>query len=90
FGARNIFRMAIFVCMIGSIACAFSNSITAFVVSRLIHGAGGSMMTPVSRLLLVRVTPRHELVDAMACLTIPALICPIMGPPIGTLIQKIQ
>ncbi len=41
------------------------------------------MMTPVSRLLLVRGTPRHELVDAMAWLTIPALIGPIMGPPIG-------
>ncbi|MDR9785102.1 MFS transporter [Rhizobium redzepovicii] len=83
FGARNIFRMAIFVFMIGSVACAFSNSIAAFVVARLIQGAGGSMMTPVSRLLLVRGTPRHELVDAMAWLTIPALIGPIMGPPIG-------
>ncbi|WP_454853779.1 MFS transporter [Rhizobium binxianense] len=83
FGARNIFRVAIFVFMIGSIGCAFSNSIGAFVISRLIQGAGGSMMTPVSRLLLVRGTPRHQLVNAMAWLTIPALIGPIMGPPIG-------
>lgn len=83
FGARNIFRLAIFVFMIGSICCAFSNSIAAFVVSRLIQGAGGSMMTPVGRLLLVRGTPRNQLVNAMAWLTIPALIGPIMGPPIG-------
>lgn len=83
FGARNIFRLAIFVFMIGSICCAFSNSIATFVVSRLIQGAGGSMMTPVGRLLLVRGTPRNQLVNAMAWLTIPALIGPIMGPPIG-------
>ncbi|WP_405049771.1 MFS transporter [Rhizobium sp. 1399] len=83
FGARNIFRLAIFVFMVGSVACAFSNSIAAFVISRLIQGAGGSMMTPVGRLLLVRGTPRHQLVNAMAWLTIPALIGPIMGPPIG-------
>lgn len=83
FGARNIFRLAIFVFMVGSIACAFSGSITAFVISRLIQGAGGSMMTPVGRLLLVRGTPRNQLVNAMAWLTIPALIGPIMGPPIG-------
>jgi EmrB/QacA subfamily drug resistance transporter len=83
FGAKNIFRLAIFVFMLGSIACAFSNSIAAFVLSRLLQGAGGSMMTPVGRLLLVRGTPRDQLVNAMAWLTIPALIGPIMGPPVG-------
>ncbi|HEY4201936.1 MAG TPA: DHA2 family efflux MFS transporter permease subunit [Devosiaceae bacterium] len=83
FGAKNIFRLAIFVFMVGSIACAFSNSIGAFVISRLIQGAGGSMMTPVGRLLLVRGTPRNQLVNAMAWLTIPALVGPIMGPPVG-------
>ncbi len=83
FGALNIFRLAIGVFMIGSIGCAFSNSIEAFVIARLIQGAGGSMMTPVSRLLLVRGTPRNQLVDALAWLTIPALVGPILGPPVG-------
>jgi EmrB/QacA subfamily drug resistance transporter len=83
FGAKNIFRLAIVVFVLGSIACGFSNSITAFVFSRFFQGIGGSMMTPVGRLLLVRGTPRNELVNAMAWLTIPALIGPIMGPPLG-------
>ncbi len=83
FGAKNIFRIAIVVFVIGSIACGFSNSIHAFVLSRFLQGIGGSMMTPVGRLLLVRSTPRNELVSAMAWLTIPALIGPIMGPPLG-------
>jgi MFS family permease len=60
-----------------------SNSIHAFVLSRFLQGIGGSMMTPVGRLLLVRGTPREELVSAMAWLTIPALLGPITGPPLG-------
>ncbi|WP_291397638.1 MFS transporter [Devosia sp.] len=83
FGARNIFRVAIVVFMAGSICCAFSDSLLAFVLSRFLQGIGGSMMTPVARLVLVRTTPRNELVSAMAWLTIPALIGPISGPPLG-------
>ena len=83
FGAKNIFRLAIVVFVVGSIACGSSRSIEAFVFSRFFQGIGGSMMTPVGRLLLVRGTPRSELVNAMAWLTIPALLGPIMGPPLG-------
>jgi EmrB/QacA subfamily drug resistance transporter len=83
FGAKNVFRAAIVVFALGSVACAFAGSIHAFVLARFLQGVGGSMMTPVGRLLLVRSTPRNELVSAMAWLTIPALIGPIMGPPLG-------
>lgn len=83
FGARRVFRLAMLVFMIGSVACAFSNSLPQFVVARFIQGMGGAMMGPVARLVLVRMTPRHQLVDAMAWLTIPGLIGPIVGPPFG-------
>jgi EmrB/QacA subfamily drug resistance transporter len=83
FGARNIFRWAIAVFVIGSILCAFSYSLETFVGSRFLQGMGASMMTPIARLVLVRATPRGELVRAMAWLTIPALIGPLTGPPVG-------
>lgn len=83
FGAKNIFRLAIFIFMLGSLACAFSFSLETFVISRFFQGMGSSMMTPVGRLLLVRSTPRNELVNAMAWLTVPALIAPVTGPLIG-------
>jgi EmrB/QacA subfamily drug resistance transporter len=82
-GARNVFRGAILVFIVGSVACAGSNSLVTFVLSRLLQGLGGAMMTPVARLVLVRVTPRSQLVNAMAWLSIPGLIGPIVGPPIG-------
>ncbi len=83
FGARTVFRWAIVVFMVGSVCCAASNSLLTFVLSRFLQGVGGAMMTPVARLVLVRATPRNQLVDAMAWLSIPGLIGPILGPPIG-------
>ncbi len=82
-GARNLLSAAIIVFILGSIACAFSDSLTSFVIARFVQGMGGSMMTPVARILLVRSTPRDQLVSAMAWLAVPALIGPMMGPPIG-------
>ena len=83
FGARNVFRGAMVVFVLGSIACAVANSLLAFVGARFLQGMGGALMTPVARLVLVRSTPRHDLVAAMAWLTIPGLIGPIVGPPFG-------
>jgi EmrB/QacA subfamily drug resistance transporter len=83
YGAKRIFRIAIGVFMLGSIACALSGSLLDFVLARFTQGLGGAMMTPVARLVLVRSTPKRELVNAMAWLTIPALIGPLVGPPVG-------
>jgi EmrB/QacA subfamily drug resistance transporter len=83
FGAKRVFRAAIAVFMIGSIACAVSGSLAAFVISRFLQGIGGAMMTPVGRLVLVRSTPKSDLVAAMAWLSVPALVGPVVGPPVG-------
>lgn len=83
FGAKRLFCTAIGVFVIGSIACATAGSLEAFVLARFLQGMGGSMMTPVARLLLVRATPRQNLVSAMAWLTIPGLLGPLVGPPVG-------
>jgi EmrB/QacA subfamily drug resistance transporter len=83
YGARSVFRWAIIVFILGSVCCAVSNSLLTFVLSRFLQGMGGAMMTPVARLVLVRVTPRNQLVDAMAWLSIPGLVGPIVGPPVG-------
>jgi len=83
FGARTVFRSAIAVFVLGSIGCAVSNSLTGFVIARIVQGMGGAMMTPVGRLVLVRAVDRRALIDAMAWVSVPAMIGPIMGPPLG-------
>jgi EmrB/QacA subfamily drug resistance transporter len=83
FGARTVFRAAIAVFVLGSIGCALSSSLTDFVIARIVQGMGGAMMTPVGRMVLVRSISRRELVGAMAWVTTPALIGPVLGPPVG-------
>ena len=83
FGARNVFRVAIAVFMLGSIGCAASRSLDEFVLARVIQGMGGAMMTPVGRLIMVRTVDKSNLLNAMSLVTMPALIGPIAGPPLG-------
>ena len=83
FGARKVFRAAILVFTLGSILCGFSTTLVAVVAARIVQGVGGAMMVPVGRLVILRTAPRSELVRAMAWLTIPALIGPLIGPPLG-------
>ena len=83
YGAKRVFQAAIFVFMAGSIGCAMAGSLGGFVIARFLQGMGGAMMTPVARLVLFRTTPRGELVSAMAWLTVPGLIGPLIGPPLG-------
>ncbi|WAJ27103.1 MFS transporter [Antarcticirhabdus aurantiaca] len=82
-GAKLVFQGAIAVFMLGSLACAFANSLESFVLARFLQGMGGAMMTPVGRLLLVRASSKSDLVGAMTWFSIPAMIGPLVGPPIG-------
>src|SRR6202162_482118 len=83
FGARTVFRIAIAVFMVGSIGCALSGSLHSFVVARFLQGMGGALMAPVGRLALMRSVDRRNLVAAMTWVTMPALIGPLLGPPLG-------
>ncbi len=83
FGSRTVFRAAIGLFTIGSIACAQAPTLWALVAARMVQGAGGAMMSPVGRLVMLRVVSKAELVRSMAWLMVPATIGPIVGPPVG-------
>jgi EmrB/QacA subfamily drug resistance transporter len=83
FGARRIFRLAIAVFTVGSILCGQSVNLPMLVLARLFQGMGGAMMVPVGRLVLLRSVAAEDLVDAMSWFTVPALLGPVLGPPVG-------
>ena len=83
YGARNVFRIAIVVFTLGSVLCGQADSLAFLVCARILQGLGGAMMVPVGRLLLLRTAAKTELVAAMAWLTTPALLGPVVGPPLG-------
>jgi EmrB/QacA subfamily drug resistance transporter len=82
-GARTTFVTAIGVFLLGSVLCAVSASLEMLVAARFLQGMGGAMMVPVGRLILLRSIPKSELVQAWNYLTIPALLGPLLGPPLG-------
>ena len=83
FGALTVFRAAIAVFIASSIGCAMADSLPVLVGARFVQGMGGAMMVPVGRLIVLRVVKKSEMLNAMAWLTIPALVAPVIGPPLG-------
>ncbi len=83
FGARRVFSFAIVVFTLGSIACGVSTTLPELVGARILQGMGGALMVPVGRLVLLRTVPKSDLVRAMSFVSVPALIGPVMGPPLG-------
>lgn len=83
FGARTVFSLALLIFTLSSFFCGLTHSVTQFVLMRVIQGIGGAMMVPVGRLVVLRTTPKDQLIKAIATLTWPALVAPILGPPLG-------
>lgn len=86
FGTRRVFRWAIALFLIGSLACGMAFDVPSLVCARILQGIGGAMMTPVGRLALVKAFPRSELLRTMNYVIIPAMIGPLIGPFTGGVI----
>lgn len=88
FGARKIFTLALAIFTLASVFCGLSTHVDVFVAMRILQGIGGALMVPVGRLAVLRTTPKHQLIKAIATLTWPALVAPIIGPPLGGFITR--
>jgi EmrB/QacA subfamily drug resistance transporter len=83
FGSRPVFQAAIALFMGGSLISAQAPALWIIVLARFLQGIGGAMMIPVGRLVLLRSVAKKDMVSAMSWLIMPALIGPILGPPLG-------
>lgn len=82
-GARNVFCVAIATFTAASLLCALSQDLTMLTLSRILQGAGGAMMVPVGTLVVLRGTPKQDLLRATAYLVWPGLLAPVLAPVIG-------
>lgn len=83
YGTKKVFIFALFLFSLGSLFCSLSQNLTHLVFSRILQGVGGSLMTPVGKLALIRTFLKKELLKAMNFAIIPALIGPVLGPLVG-------
>ncbi|SAY49230.1 putative transport protein HsrA [Komagataeibacter rhaeticus] len=83
FGSRLTLRWAIGLFLAGSLICARAHSLPVLALARLVQGAGGAMMVPVGRLVVLRSVAKAELLSVMAWVMLPATIGPMAGPVLG-------
>lgn len=83
FGSRTVFGSAIAVFTIASVLCGMSDGVGTFTAARLLQGIGGAMMVPVGRMIVVRSTDKPQLMRAIATITWPGIVAPVVGPPVG-------
>lgn len=83
FGTRKTFILSLVLFSLGSVFCSLSQDLTQLVVSRVIQGLGGALMTPVGKLAMIKTYKKNELVKALNYAIIPALIGPVLGPLLG-------
>ena len=86
FGARRVFTAAIAIFTLASLLCALSPNLAFLCGARMLQGLGGAMMVPVGRLVVLRDADRREFLEAIAYLTWPALIAPVIAPALGGLL----
>jgi EmrB/QacA subfamily drug resistance transporter len=84
-GARAVYCSAIAVFTVSSGLCALSVSLPMLTATRVAQGVGGAMMVPVGRLVVLRATDRRDLITAIAYLTWPGLLAPVLAPALGGL-----
>ncbi|MBC6492671.1 DHA2 family efflux MFS transporter permease subunit [Flavihumibacter stibioxidans] len=83
FGTSNVFRVAVALFVLGSLACALSRDLSQLILSRILQGLGGSMMVPVARLAILYSYPKKLLMRVMNFVVIPGLVGPLIGPTLG-------
>lgn len=86
FGTRSVFQAALAVFALSSVACALSTSLEMLVAARAVQGASAALMVPVGRTAIVHVTPKPQLVNALAWMITLAMLGPMLGPPLGGLL----
>jgi EmrB/QacA subfamily drug resistance transporter len=87
FGARRVFMTALAIFTLASVACAAATSLPVLTATRVLQGVGGAMMVPVGRLVVLRTTDKSELMKAIAYLTWPALVAPVIAPAVGGILS---
>lgn len=83
FGARRVYLLSIGVFVLASVACGASMTLWQLVAARIVQGAAGGLMLTVGRALAIRDAPKAELLSITSLLVWPALLAPVVGPPLG-------
>lgn len=82
-GLKRFYVLALAAFTFGSLLCGLSWSLPILITFRIIQGAGGAFLLPMSITLLYREFPPQERGLATGFLGVPILLAPALGPTVG-------
>ena len=82
-GRKRFFMMCLVIFTISSLLCGFAPSLGAIILFRVLQGAGGGGLQPMSQAILADVFPPQQRGQAFALYGITTIIAPTIGPTLG-------
>jgi len=86
YGNRRVFLTAIALFTLASVGCAASVNLGMLVAMRVLQGAGGAMMVPVGRTMVLSPAAKADILRLTSYVVWPGLLAPVIAPLAGGLI----
>src|SRR6476661_7378426 len=83
FGRKRFLMASIVIFTVSSFFCGAATSLLAILVARLIQGAGGGALQPLSQAILTESFPPEKRGMAMGLFGLGVVVAPVMGPTLG-------
>jgi len=83
FGRKRLLMGCIVIFTIASGLCGLANSLGFLIIARIIQGAGGGALHPISQAILLESFPISKRGVAMAVFGMGVIVAPIIGPTLG-------
>lgn len=83
FGRKHFLMTCIVIFTLASLLCGAAPNLAALIVFRIIQGAAGGALIPISQAILMETFPPHQQGMAMAIFGVGAMFGPIVGPALG-------
>jgi DHA2 family multidrug resistance protein len=83
FGRKRFYMVCVAIFTISSLLCGMAPSLALLVVFRILQGAGGGALQPISQAILMESFPKEKQGMAMAMFGVGVVMAPIIGPTLG-------
>jgi len=83
FGRKRFYMACVVIFTVSSLLCGLAPSLPLLILFRIMQGAGGGAMQPISQAILVESFPKEKHGMAMAVYGMGVVLAPIIGPTLG-------
>jgi DHA2 family multidrug resistance protein len=83
FGRKRFYMTCVAIFTLGSLLCGLAPSLSLLVFFRVLQGAGGGALQPISQAILLESFPKEKRGMAMAIFGMGVVLAPIIGPTLG-------